>query len=67
MEHHKNKEMLSFSQLQELAELAHSRNITVASHDDDSVEKLELNKVLGVDISEFPITIDVAKEAKKNE
>lgn len=65
MEHHKNKEMLSFSQLQELAELAHSRNITVASHDDDSVEKLELNKVLGVDISEFPITIDVAKEAKK--
>ena len=65
MEHHKNKEMLSFTQLQELAELAHSRNITVASHDDDSVEKLELNKVLGVDISEFPITIDVAKEAKK--
>lgn len=65
MEHHKNKEVLTFAQLQELAELAHSKNITVASHDDDSNGKLELNKALGVDISEFPITIDVAKEAKK--
>ena len=65
MEHHKNKEVLSFIQLQELAKIAHSKNITVASHDDDSVEKLEINQELGVDISEFPITIDVAKEAKK--
>ena len=65
MEHHKNKEVLSFTQLQELVEIAHSKNITVASHDDDSVEKLEINQELGVDISEFPITIDVAKEAKK--
>ena len=65
MEHHKNKEVLSFTQLQELAKIAHSKNITVASHDDDSVEKLEINQELGVDISEFPITIDVAKEAKK--
>lgn len=65
MDYHKDKEMLSFEQLKELAEIAHSKNITVASHDDDTVEKLELNKELNVDISEFPITIEVAKKAKE--
>lgn len=65
MEYHKNKEKLTLEQMKELAELAHSKNITVASHDDDTVEKLEINREIGVDISEFPITIDVAKEAKK--
>lgn len=65
MEYHKDKEMLTFEQIKELAEIAHSKNITVASHDDDTVEKLELNQELGVDISEFPITMEVAKEAKK--
>lgn len=34
-----------------------------ASHDDDTVEKLQLNRQLGVDISEFPITEEVAKAA----
>lgn len=63
--YHKNKEKLSFEQMKELTELAHDKNITVASHDDDTVEKLEANKAIGVDISEFPITIEVAKEAKK--
>lgn len=62
---HKNRPKLTFDQMKELAELAHSKNITVASHDDDTIEKLEMNKEIGVDISEFPITIDVAKEAKK--
>lgn len=50
-------------QLQELADLAHQNHITVASHDDDTVEKLQLNRQLGVDISEFPITEEVAKAA----
>lgn len=65
MEYHKNKEKLTLEQMKELTEIAHSKNITVASHDDDTVEKLEINREIGVDISEFPITIDVAKEAKK--
>ena len=62
-EHHKEKGMLSFEQLKELADMAHERNITVASHDDDTVEKLKINQRLGVDISEFPITEDTAKAA----
>lgn len=65
MDYHKNKEKLTFEQMQELTELAHSKNITVASHDDDTIQKLEINKEIGVDISEFPITIEVAKAAKQ--
>lgn len=65
LEYHKEKEKLTFEQMKELTELAHAKNITVASHDDDTVEKLEVNQKIGVDISEFPITIEVAKEAKK--
>lgn len=63
LEHHQHKVMLSLEQLQELADLAHQNHITVASHDDDTVEKLQLNQKLGVDISEFPITQEVAQAA----
>jgi alpha-D-ribose 1-methylphosphonate 5-triphosphate diphosphatase len=65
LEHHRNKSTLSFEQLKELAALAHDHNIPVASHDDDTAEKLALNKELGVDISEFPITLETAKTAKE--
>ena len=65
MNYHKDKEKLSFEQMRELAALAHSKNLTVASHDDDTVEKLKLNEKIGVDISEFPITMEVAKKAKE--
>lgn len=65
MNYHQNKEKLSFEQQRELAQLAHDKNITVASHDDDTIEKLKQNTQLGVDISEFPITMEVAKEAKR--
>ncbi|MFV0516142.1 MAG: alpha-D-ribose 1-methylphosphonate 5-triphosphate diphosphatase [Aminipila sp.] len=65
MENHKNKNMLSFEQLKELTELAHAKGIAVASHDDDTADKLRVNEKLGVDISEFPITIATAKKAKE--
>jgi len=65
LEHHKNKSMLSLKQLKELAALAREKGLAVASHDDDTDKKLALNKEIGVDISEFPITIDVAKAAKE--
>ena len=61
---HDKKEYLSFDQLNELARLAHENGLPVASHDDDCEEKLALNKDIGVDISEFPIALDVAKSAK---
>lgn len=62
--HHK-KPMLTLAQMKELTDMAHAHGITVASHDDDTVEKLAVNEQIGVDISEFPITIETAKAAKE--
>lgn len=65
LNYHQNKDMLSFEQLKELTDFAHQNGIAVASHDDDTAEKLNINKEIGVDVSEFPITIETAKEAKR--
>ena len=65
VEYHQNKQMLSFEQLKELTDLAHAKGIAVASHDDDTDEKLAVNKAIGVDISEFPIMIETAKAAQR--
>ena len=59
------KELITMEQLQAMAALAKKLGIAVASHDDDTLEKLDLNEKLGVAISEFPITIEVAKAARK--
>jgi alpha-D-ribose 1-methylphosphonate 5-triphosphate diphosphatase len=48
-----------------LAELARENGIALASHDDDSLEKAALMHGLGVAISEFPITLEVAAEARR--
>jgi alpha-D-ribose 1-methylphosphonate 5-triphosphate diphosphatase len=48
-----------------LAELARENGIALASHDDDSLEKAALMQGLGVAISEFPITLEVAAEARR--
>ena len=37
----------------------------VASHDDDTVDRVNLVADLGVTISEFPITLEAAREAKR--
>ena len=60
-----NKEKVTIEQMREIAELAHQYGIAVASHDDDRLEKLELVQSLGATISEFPITMEIAKHAKK--
>ena len=65
MHYHESKEKLTVEQMEELAEFAHVNGLTVASHDDDTLEKLDMNERIGVDISEFPITLEVAREAKK--
>ena len=39
--------------------------VPVASHDDDTVEKVELMDQLGANISEFPVTLAAAQEAHK--
>ena len=60
----KNKPVASHEMLKRLADLAHKRNIPLASHDDDTLEKLSLMKnEFGVKISEFPIELEVAKKA----
>jgi alpha-D-ribose 1-methylphosphonate 5-triphosphate diphosphatase len=62
----KNKPVASREMLKALACLAHDRNIPLASHDDDTLEKLALMKnEFGVKISEFPIELKVAKKARE--
>jgi alpha-D-ribose 1-methylphosphonate 5-triphosphate diphosphatase len=61
----KNKPVASREMLKSLAALAHERRIPLASHDDDTPEKLSLMKnEFGVTISEFPIELEVAKKAR---
>ena len=54
---------LSFEQLKYLADIAHEEGIALASHDDDSVEHLDLMRELGCTISEFPVSLEVAQAA----
>lgn len=54
---------LSFEQLDYLAGIAREQGIALASHDDDSLEKLDLMRELGCTISEFPISQEVAAAA----
>ena len=54
---------LGFDQLRYLADIAREHGIALASHDDDSVEKLDLMRELGCTISEFPISQEVAAAA----
>jgi alpha-D-ribose 1-methylphosphonate 5-triphosphate diphosphatase len=62
---HQTKEKLSIEDIKEITQLAHDHHIAVASHDDDSLEKLELISSFGTTISEFPITLEVARRAKE--
>lgn len=50
-------------QLSELAELAREQGISLASHDDDSKEKLDYMGALGASISEFPVDMETARDA----
>jgi len=61
----RNKEILTVEVMQQMAKLALKNGIAVASHDDDTQEKIDLVKSFGASISEFPITLEVAKKAKR--
>lgn len=60
-----NSPKLSYETQKEIADLATQFGIPIASHDDDTEDKLDRMKRLNTSISEFPITLDVAKHAKK--
>jgi alpha-D-ribose 1-methylphosphonate 5-triphosphate diphosphatase len=49
----------------DIAALAKKHNIPMASHDDDTIEKVTMMAEYGVTISEFPVTLEGAQEAKR--
>lgn len=49
--------------MRQLIEKAHAHGVRVASHDDDSVERLDTMQAMGVGISEFPINLETARAA----
>lgn len=60
-----NSDKLTLENMQTAARLAKAQDISIASHDDDTIEKLDVVQKFGATISEFPITLEVAREAKK--
>ena len=60
-----DKTKMTFDDIERISKMAIARNIAVASHDDDDIAKLQVVQSYGTTISEFPITLDVAKEAKR--
>lgn len=61
------REKLPVERLLGIAAYARGHGGVVASHDDESVEKLDLTEYLGGTISEFPITLDVTRWARARE
>jgi alpha-D-ribose 1-methylphosphonate 5-triphosphate diphosphatase len=54
----------TMSRMQSLAAVAKELGIAIASHDDDTPEKIEMIATLGAKISEFPINLETAKAAR---
>ena len=54
---------ISKEQIKALACFLKDRNIPIASHDDDSVEKVNENHEMGISICEFPINMETARRA----
>lgn len=57
------KPRIEGEQLNRLIHLLKSHNIPIASHDDDSAEKVVEMHKLGIDICEFPINMEAANKA----
>jgi alpha-D-ribose 1-methylphosphonate 5-triphosphate diphosphatase len=51
--------------LNALCKIAERKGVTLASHDDDTVHKVDFVSSLGITISEFPVTLEAAHEAKR--
>lgn len=57
------REQVNVEQLQELSGLAAKQGVAIASHDDDSEQKVEESIGYGVSVCEFPINLDTARHA----
>ncbi|MBW7886187.1 MAG: alpha-D-ribose 1-methylphosphonate 5-triphosphate diphosphatase [Caldilineaceae bacterium] len=55
----------SWDTVREIARLAHRHRVVLASHDDDTVEKVSLMDELGISISEFPVAYEAARSARE--
>ncbi len=51
--------------MREVAQKALAKWISIASHDDDSSQKVELVHSIGARISEFPVTLDAANRTRE--
>ena len=56
---------IAWDVIREVTRLARERNLPIASHDDDTPEKVALMHDMGVTISEFPVTMEAAREARR--
>ena len=56
----------TMDRIKTLIQKAMDHNIQIASHDDDTAQKVDLLKGLGVTISEFPINFEAAQAAKSH-
>ncbi len=50
--------------LRAISATCRAHGVALASHDDDTVEKVALMQALGAGISEFPVTVEAAAEAR---
>ena len=57
---------VSWDVAHEIARLAQSRNVPLASHDDDTPQKVAVMHALNTTISEFPVTLEAALTAKSH-
>lgn len=60
-----NQPVIAGEKLEALIKYAQKLHIPVASHDDDTVEKVNYFHSIGVDICEFPINMETALHATK--
>ena len=51
--------------VRDVTRLAGEKGLPIASHDDDCIEKVALMQELGATISEFPVTLEAAQEARR--
>jgi alpha-D-ribose 1-methylphosphonate 5-triphosphate diphosphatase len=56
----------AMERMKSLAEQARIHNVSIASHDDDSPDKVATVQALGAVISEFPINLETARAAREN-
>jgi len=54
----------AMQRMEQLAQLARACGVSIASHDDDSPQKVATVKALGAVVSEFPVNLETAQAAR---